>query len=190
MNTVKQGHYAHFQLRLGLTMKRIWIAIITIIIIVIAELVVKGAPTIIDAEKLPELTEQALVIEPIDFAPEPEKPRVEPVAKPKPAPIATNAAAPPPAPVITGNCQDWMKKAGITDISTAHILIMKESGCRPDAVNPSSGACGIGQQLPCGKWPHQWNDPVGAMIDMQNYVFARYGSWVNALNFHYANNWY
>jgi hypothetical protein len=80
-------------------------------------------------------------------------------------------------------CHEWMQAAGIVDQAIAYRLIMAESGCNPNSVNPYSGACGIGQQLPCGKWPHQWNDPVGAMIDMQNYVFERYGSWANAWAF-------
>lgn len=92
--------------------------------------------------------------------------------------------------VPVGSCRDWMVQAGITDMDNAYILIMNESSCNPNAVNPTSGACGIGQQLPCGKWEHQWNDPVGAMIDMQNYVMNRYGSWANALQFHYSHNWY
>lgn len=88
----------------------------------------------------------------------------------------------PPPPVVrpTGSCGSWMAAAGISDPATAYLLIMRESGCNPNAVNRYSGACGIGQQLPCGKWAHQWNDPVGAMIDMQNYVYAVYGSWGNA----------
>ena len=90
----------------------------------------------------------------------------------------------------SGTCWDWMARAGITDQANAYKLIMRESSCNPNAVNRYSGACGIGQQLPCGKWEHQWNDPVGAMIDMQKYVFSRYGSWANALRFHYAHNWY
>lgn len=90
----------------------------------------------------------------------------------------------------TGSCEDWMKAAGVTDMANAYTLIMKESGCNPNAVNSSTGACGIGQQLPCGKWPHRWNDPVGGIIDMQNYVLTRYGSWANALAFHYGHNWY
>jgi hypothetical protein len=89
-----------------------------------------------------------------------------------------------------GSCASWMAAAGITDTTNAYTLIMRESGCNPNAVNRSSGACGIGQQLPCGKWPHVWNDPVGAMIDMQGYVFARYGSWANAVAFHNAHNYY
>lgn len=91
---------------------------------------------------------------------------------------------------VSGSCRDWMKQAGITDMETAYKLIMKESGCNPNAVNPSSGACGIGQQLPCGKWSHAWNDPVGGMIDMQNYVFNRYGSWSAAWSHSQAHGWY
>lgn len=91
---------------------------------------------------------------------------------------------------ITGSCQDWMNTAGITDQANAYYLIIKESGCNPSAVNPSSGACGIGQQLPCGKWSHTWNDPVGGMIDMQGYVFGRYGSWANAVAHSRTTGWY
>ncbi len=93
-------------------------------------------------------------------------------------------------PAVTGTCAEWMAAAGITDIVNATYIIMSESGCNPNAVNRSSGACGIGQQLPCGKWPHAWNEPVGAMIDMQNYVNARYGSWANAVAFWRSHNWY
>lgn len=90
----------------------------------------------------------------------------------------------------TGTCVDWIRQAGVTDVHNAYELIMAESGCNPNAVNPSSGACGLGQQLPCGKWPHKWNDPIGGIIDMQGYVFARYGSWANANSFQKANNYY
>lgn len=82
-----------------------------------------------------------------------------------------------------------MLAAGITDPLAIQVINM-ESGCNPNAVNSSSGACGIGQQLPCGKWPHQWNDPVGSLIDMQNYVFSRYGSWTVALAHEHAFGYY
>lgn len=75
-----------------------------------------------------------------------------------------------------------MSQAGINNTS-ARKLIQAESDCNPNAINKQSGACGVGQQLPCGKWDHQWNDPVGSMIDMQNYVYGRYGSWENAWTF-------
>lgn len=76
------------------------------------------------------------------------------------------------------------------DWTAADKLITRESSWKPTSVNPSSGACGLGQQLPCGKWPHQWDDPVGALVDTQTYIKERYGGWDQALNFHYANNWY
>lgn len=99
-------------------------------------------------------------------------------------PQRASAAAP------NGNCHDWMKQAGITDMHNGYILIMRESSCNPNAVNPSSGACGIAQALPCSKKPGQWNDPVNSMRWMQQYVMARYGSWANAVAFHDRNNWY
>lgn len=102
------------------------------------------------------------------------------------------AAYAPPAPTAqpSGDCNSWMVAAGISDMANAYTLIMRESGCNPNAVNRSSGACGMGQQLPCGKWPHVWNEPVGALVDMQNYVYGRYGTWANALAHSYSHNWY
>jgi len=109
----------------------------------------------------------------------------KPIVQPKPVVVPYRAPVAP-----TGTCADWMRLAGITDPGNAIILINRESGCNPNAVNRSSGACGIGQQLPCGKWPHAWNDPVGGMIDMQSYVMARYGSWANAVAFSTSHGWY
>lgn len=131
-----------------------------------------------------QTSEQVTETEPVEQVEEPIVVIAEPAPEPEPAPVVVQQTA------VAGTCQDWMNAAGIADQASAYALIMRESSCNPNAVNPSSGACGIGQQLPCGKWEHQWNDPVGAMIDMQNYVFARYGSWANALQFHYANGWY
>ena len=51
-----------------------------------------------------------------------------------------------PAPVaVTGSCGEWMAAAGVTDPANAYTLIMRESGCNPNALNRSSGACGIPQ---------------------------------------------
>ena len=93
---------------------------------------------------------------------------------------------------IVGKHEGWMNLAGIppSDWSVANELISRESGWNPNAVNASSGACGLGQQLPCGKWPHEWNEPVGALKDMQEYVIGRYGTWANALSWHDSHNWY
>jgi len=119
----------------------------------------------------------------------------EPLKEPefiKPIPEPTPVIKTPPTPVVgpTGTCSEWMTQAGITDLGNAIILINRESSCNPNSVNKSSGACGIGHQLPCGKWPHTWNDPVGGMIDMQNYVIGRYGSWAGAVGFSNTHGWY
>lgn len=87
-----------------------------------------------------------------------------------------------------GSCADWMAQAGIASTTATNKLILKESGCRPNAVNPSSGACGIPQAYPCSKLPCPLNDS-GAVCQlkwMSNYVQQRYGSWENALSFWYA----
>lgn len=87
-------------------------------------------------------------------------------------------------------CHAWAKQAGFDLPPAAISLIDKESDCNPNAVNPSSGACGIGQQLACGKWPHAWNDPVGGLIDMKAYVWGRYGSWEAAWSWWLGHHWY
>lgn len=88
----------------------------------------------------------------------------------------------------SGTCLEWMLKASISDIETASILIAKESGCNPNAINPRSGACGIPQALPCSKMG--LIDPVGQLVWMQTYVYQRYGTWDAALAFHLRNGWY
>lgn len=102
--------------------------------------------------------------------------------------------APTVAPVVTGSCADWMTQAGIVDQVSAYALIMRESGCRVNASNPSSGAYGIPQSLPASKMASIGSDyltnPVTQLIWMKNYVEARYGSFANALSFSYSNNWY
>lgn len=90
----------------------------------------------------------------------------------------------------SGDCSTWMSQAGITH-PLAIQLIQKESGCNPLAVNPTSGACGIPQALPCSKLPQGVNtSPADQLIWMQNYVNTRYGGWDGAWSFWRANNWY
>ena len=81
----------------------------------------------------------------------------------------------------SGSCADWMAAAGIPDIYSTHKLIINESGCNPNAVNPSSGACGIPQALPCSKIAHCGVEPVCQLRWMDQYVKGRYGSWDGAL---------
>ncbi|MFA5999226.1 MAG: hypothetical protein WC747_04375 [Candidatus Babeliales bacterium] len=81
----------------------------------------------------------------------------------------------------SGSCADWMAAAGIPDMYSTHKLIINESGCSPNAVNPDSGACGIPQALPCSKIAHCGVEPVCQLRWMDSYVKGRYGSWDGAL---------
>jgi len=93
-----------------------------------------------------------------------------------------------PTAAQNGSCMDWIRQAGVTDVQSAYTLIMRESGCNPNAVNPSSGACKIPQALPCSKLPT--NDPVEQIKWMQNYCISRYGSWSGALAHSNSVGWY
>lgn len=91
-----------------------------------------------------------------------------------------------------GSHSDWMRAAGISegDFGIAEWLIQKESGWNPNAINKSSGACGLVQALPCSKLGPNWNDPVVALRWGDAYVKGRYGSWSGAYSFWSANHWY
>lgn len=69
-------------------------------------------------------------------------------------------------------------------------LIKSESGWRMNAVNPSSGACGLGQSLPCEKMGCSLGDVDCQTQWIVGYVNRRYGSPLSAWNFHLENNWY
>lgn len=88
------------------------------------------------------------------------------------------AAAGPPSPA--GSCY------GITDPNALYV-ISKESGCRTNAVNPTSGDCGIGQlatREACGA------DGYAQADAMTRYVMSRYGSWAAAAAHERAYGWY
>lgn len=93
----------------------------------------------------------------------------------KEAPRPTTSV--PTRPALTGSCASWMAQAGVPNIPAAHALIGGESGCNPYAVNPSSGACGIPQDINGCTVGH---DPVAQLKWMDNYIRGRYGSWENA----------
>lgn len=86
-------------------------------------------------------------------------------------------------PPTNSTCAQWMAEAGIPLTNATQKLILNESGCRTNAKNPSSGACGIPQAWPCSKLPCAL-DNTGAVCQlkwMDNYVKGRYGTWDNAL---------
>ncbi len=91
-----------------------------------------------------------------------------------------------------GNKDTWLAASNIPQDQWgyADYLVQRESGWNPNAVNSSSGACGLGQQLPCGKWAGAWNDPVAGLNGMQGYVMSRYGSWAAAVAHSQSRGWY
>lgn len=91
---------------------------------------------------------------------------------------------------LGGTCSAWMAAAGITDIANANYVIERESHCNPYAVNKSSGACGIGQALPCSKMGCSMGDGQCQMIWMNSYVMGRYGSWAAAAAHSRTYGWY
>lgn len=95
-------------------------------------------------------------------------------------------------PAVTGTKADWLRASGIPESEwwAVDSIVSRESSWNPNAVNSSSGACGLGQQLPCGKWAGAWNDPVAALKAQYGYVVARYGGYPQAVAFWNANHWY
>lgn len=59
-------------------------------------------------------------------------------------------------------------------------IVAHESGGNAFAVNPSSGACGLAQELPCGKSGCTLGDANCELNWMRQYCIDRYGSTYNA----------
>ena len=67
-------------------------------------------------------------------------------------------------------------------------IIEEESGWNPNAINSSSGACGLGQQMPCsGLNTLSVSEQVTWVC---NYILSRYQTPSNALYFHNIHGWY
>jgi hypothetical protein len=99
----------------------------------------------------------------------------------------------PPAPrVITGDKTNWMRDAGIPEDQWQYVdyIVTRESTWNPNALNPSSGACGLAQASPCSKIQGDWRDPVVSLKWQFNYVNSRYGGYKQAYDFWRVNNWY
>lgn len=61
--------------------------------------------------------------------------------------------------------------------SAFNALEMGEAGWNSRAVNPSSGACGLPQALPCSKLPNGVGTPIGGQLTwMLDYIARNYGS--------------
>jgi len=77
------------------------------------------------------------------------------------------------------------------DEATAKAFIyMKESSNNQYAINESSGACGLGQALPCSKMGCELSDYECQDNYFTDYMSRRYGSWANAVVFWEVNRWW
>lgn len=104
---------------------------------------------------------------------------------------ATSTASAAPLPTYEGSHEEWMRQAGIDPSNFGYVdyIVSHESGWDPNAINPNGGACGLGQQLPCGKWAGAWNDPVSALRAMNSYV-VKFGGWGGAYTYWQAHGNY
>jgi len=94
---------------------------------------------------------------------------------------------------VRGKAQLAATSAGVTGGEWAALatLIQRESGWNPNAVNPTSGACGLPQSLPCSKLPNGIYTSVrDQVLWMIRYCRGRYGSVSSALAHSYSVGWY
>lgn len=126
---------------------------------------------------------------PIEKLPDP---KPEPTKEAKSDPKRSQGAGAPPRYTGGGSPADWMAAAGISegDWGFVDFIARKESGWNPNATNPSSGACGLIQALPCSKVPGSGYDPVDNLRWANGYASNRYGSWAGAYAFWTANHWW
>lgn len=93
-------------------------------------------------------------------------------------------------------CEAWMRAAGVSesDMEVAYWIIFKESKCRYNARNKSSGAYGIPQSLPGKKMASAGKDwetnPITQIKWMISYVNGRYGGWNGAKAWWDKHHWY
>ena len=88
--------------------------------------------------------------------------------------------------------KQWMTEAGIPEADWAFVdfIVFRESSWNPNAINRSSGACGLAQAFPCSKVPGNPFDPVSSLRWQYNYVKGRYGGYAGAYDFWLRNRWY
>lgn len=91
-----------------------------------------------------------------------------------------------------GTKTEWLSASNIpqSDWGYADFMVQKESNWNPNAVNASSGACGLAQALPCSKVPGNPYNPIDSLNWMNGYVNSRYGGWAGAYNWWNSHRWY
>ena len=80
------------------------------------------------------------------------------------------------------------EKFGKGQFEAFDYIIFHESGWNPNAINESSGACGLGQALPCSKITD--HSDLGQLNWTIDYIRDRYINPVQAQAFWLAHNWY
>lgn len=95
---------------------------------------------------------------------------------------------------IESNPEIWgkIKEHFPGEMVDAGELIARESSFNKFAINPTSGACGLAQSLPCEKMTRTCAlEDVDCQLDwIGEYVDNRYGSFEAAITFHDINNYY
>lgn len=125
---------------------------------------------------------------------EPQAPPTQPVVEqvqtiaPTPAPIAE----PVPIPPVPSSHEGLMAAAGIapSDYAAVDYIVSHESTWNTNAVNASSGSCGLVQELPCGKSGCTFGDGVCQLQWATQYAISRYGSWWGAHSFWSSHRWW
>jgi hypothetical protein len=83
-----------------------------------------------------------------------------------------------------------MYSAPVSTNDAKMFIYMHESGNNPGAINASSGACGLGQSLPCSKMGCSLSDYTCQDQWFTSYMLGRYGSWENARAFWLSHSWW
>jgi len=93
-------------------------------------------------------------------------------------------------PVVSKVVQSIVPTAQAATGDAKAFIYAKESGNNPGAINASSGACGLGQALPCSKMPCSLSDYACQDNFFTNYMLSRYGTWENARAFWLRMHWW
>lgn len=104
-----------------------------------------------------------------------------------------SSASAPPTYSGGGSKQEWMSAAGISESDWGYVdyIVAKESGWNPNAINASSGACGLVQIMPLHTAAYETcTDPVANLSWANNYANGRYGGWAGAYDFWVNNHWW
>lgn len=102
-------------------------------------------------------------------------------------------ASAPPQYTGGGSQQEWMAAAGIAESDWGYVdyIVRKESGWNPNAINSSSGACGLVQIMPLHTAAYaNCTDPVANLSWANGYANGRYGGWAGAYDFWVNNSWW